>query len=593
MTAALLRVLPFLQWWPLVNRRTLRADLLAGLTGGIIIVPQGVAFATIAGMPPQYGLYAAMVPTIVAALWGSSMHLVSGPTTAISIVIFATISPLAEPGSAEYVGLVLTLTLMVGLFQLALGLMRMGALVNFVSHTVVLAFTAGAAVLIAASQVKNFFGIEVPRGSSLWEVATAFARQVGDINPFAVAVGLTTIVAGVLLRRRWPRLPHMIAALVAGSVLAALLDLVFGAERTGLKSIGALPIGLPPLSAPDLSARTIDRLVPIALAVGVLALTEAVSIARAIGVRTGHRIDGNQEFIGQGLSNIAGAFFSGYASSGSFNRSGLNHAAGAKTPLAAVFASLILLVILLFLAPLAHFLPIPAMAGLLFVVAWGLIDFRQIAKLLRVSREESTILLVTLVATLTLQLEYAIYLGVLLSLLMFLYRTARPAFEDVKPYPGQWPPAFSAATGLPDCPQLKIVRINGPIFFGAASYVASQLQRIDEREPGHKHLLLAATGVNFVDYEGSLLLAEEARRRRAMGGGLAIFHMKDEPLEQMRRNGSFAQVGPENFFTMGDDVIATLYRRLDPSICARCTVRIFAPCKQSPPPAPKPNAPPG
>lgn len=588
MTASLLRLLPLLRWWPLVDRRTLRADLIAGLTGGIIVVPQGVAFATIAGLPPQYGLYAAMVPAIVAALWGSSRYLVSGPTTAISIVIFATISPLATPGSAEYVGLVLTLTLMVGLFQLALGLMRMGAVVNFVSHSVVLGFTAGAAVLIAASQVRHAFGIEIAPGGSLLEVGTALVRQAADVNPFAIAVALATIGANVVLRRLWPRLPHMIGALLAGGVLAVLLDLVFGNARTGLTSIGALPVGLPPLSMPDLSAGTIDKLVPIAVAIALLALTEAVSIARAIGARTGQRIDGDQEFIGQGLSNIAGAFFSGYASSGSFNRSALNHESGARTPLAAVFASLFLLVILLFMAPLTLYLPIPAIAGLLFVVAWGLIDWRQIGQLLKVSREESTVLVVTLVATLTLALEYAIYLGVLLSLLMFLYRTARPSFEDVKPFPGQWPPAFSAATGLPDCPQLKIVRINGAIFFGAVSYVSAQLQRIDARRPEHRHLLLVGSGVNFVDYEGAQLLAHEAERRRRIGGSLTLFHMKDEPLALMRQCGAYDRIGAENFFTMGDDVIGTLYERLDRDVCATCTARIFAPCKQ--PTTPEPGA---
>ncbi len=582
MTSALLRLLPFLQWWPLVNRASLRADAIAGLTGGIILVPQGVAFATIAGLPPQYGLYAAMVPAMIAALWGSSLHLVSGPTTAISIVVFATISPLAEPGSPEYVGIVLTLTLMIGVFQLALGLMRMGAVVNFVSHTVVLGFTAGAAVLIAASQFKNFFGIEIARGSSVFQVVASLWRQLGEINPYAVAVATATIGASIVVRKYRPRVPHMIAAMLAGGVVAAALDAAFGNDRTGLSSIGALPMGLPPLSAPDLSSATIDRLVPIAVAVALLALTEAVSIARAIGARSGQRIDGNQEFIGQGLSNVAGAFFSGYASSGSFNRTGLNYAAGARTPLAAVFASLFLLIIVLFLAPLAHFLPIASMAGILFVVAWGLIDFGQIGKLLRDSREESTILVVTLLATLTLQLEYAIYLGVLLSLLMFLYRTARPAFEDVKPFPGQWPPAFSSATGLPDCPQLKIVRINGPIFFGAASFVATHLRRIDEHDPMHRHLLLVASGVNFVDYEGAQLLAHEAQRRRDIGGSMAIFHMKDEPMSLMRQSGAMTVVGESNFHTMGDDVIGSVFKRLDPAVCANCTRRIFAPCKALP-----------
>ena len=582
MNAALRRLLPFLAWWPRVNRGTLRADAIAGLTGGIVLVPQGVAFATIAGMPPEYGLYAAMLPAIVAALWGSSWHLVSGPTTAISIVVFATISPLAAAGTPAYVGLVLTLTFLVGVFQLALGALRLGTLVNFVSHTVVVGFTAGAAVLIAASQVKNFFGIDIARGASVWKVLAGLAQQLGQINLYVTAVALATVLASLAAKRWWPRLPHMIVAMLVGGVVAALLDAVFGNARTRIASIGALSVGLPPLSMPDFSPSTIEKLVPIAVAVALLALTEAVSIARAVALKTGQRIDGNQEFIGQGLSNLAGAFFSGYASSGSFNRSGLNFAAGARTPLAAVFSAVFLLLIVLFLAPLAKYLPIPAMAGILFVVAWGLVDFQHIAEIVRASRAEAAVLAATFVATLTLDLEFAIYIGVLLSLLLYLNRTSQPPLEDVKPLPGQHPPAFSAATGLPDCPQLKIVRINGSIFFGAVNHLQEAMQQIDAAEPMHKHLLLVASGINFVDLAGAQLLAQEARRRRALGGALYIFHMKDEPLAMLRRCGVVDEIGAANFFKLGDDVIGTLYRQLDAGICAGCTVRIFEPCKVGP-----------
>ncbi len=571
--------LPFLRWWPRVNRATSRADLIAGLTGGLILVPQGVAFATIAGMPPEYGLYAAMLPAVVAALWGSSWHLVSGPTTAISIVVFATMSPLAEAGSATYVQLVLSLTFLVGVFQLLLGVLRFGSLVNFVSHTVVVGFTAGAALLIAASQVKNFFGIAIPRGSSVAKVLQGLVEQAGHINPFITAVAVLTVVSCVAAKRWWPRVPHMIVGMVSGSVLAFGLNAQWGLELTGITSIGALQIGLPPLSMPDLSASTLQQLAPIAFAVALLALTEAVSIARAMALKSGQRIDGNQEFIGQGLSNLAGSFFSGYASSGSFNRSGLNLAAGAKTPLAAVYSAGFLLLIMLFLAPLAKYLPVAAMAGILFVVAWGLIDFHAIGEALRVSRSEAAILFATLLATVTVELEFAIYIGVALSLLMYLKRTSQPSLDDVKPVPGQMPPAFSDNTGLGDCPQLKIVRINGSIFFGAANHLQEALQRIDETDPQHTHVLLVASGINFVDLTGAHMLAQEAQRRCALGGALYLFNVKEEPLEMLRRSGAYETIGADNFFAMGDDVMATLKGRLNQSICSRCTARVFSPCK--------------
>ena len=578
MHPTLFRLLPFLRWWPRVNRGSLRADGLAGLTGGLILVPQGVAFATIAGMPPEYGLYAAMLPAVVAALWGSSWHLVSGPTTAISIVVFATMSPLAEPGSAQFVALVLTLTFFVGVFQLLLGILRLGTLVNFVSHTVVVGFTSGAAVLIAASQVKNFFGLPIPRGASVAEVAQGLFAHLTEVQPWIFLVALATLLVCALSKYLWPRLPHMIVGMVAGSALAAALNAWLGPQATGLSSIGALTIGFPPLSSPDWSWDTAQRIAPIAAAVALLALTEAVSIARAMALSSGQRIDGNQEFIGQGLSNIVGAFFSGYASSGSFNRSGLNYVAGAQTPLAAVFSAGFLLLIMLFLAPLAQYLPTAAMAGILFVVAWGLIDTTQIVETWRASRSEFGVLLATFVATLTLQLEFAIYVGVGLSLVLYLRRTSQPGVEDVKPVPGRSTPIFSTDTGLPDCPQLKIVRINGSLFFGAVNHLQEAFQAIDEANPAHRHVLLVASGINFIDLGGAHMLAQEAARRKALGGALYITHLKDEPMATLRQSGVYDQIGSSHFFRAGQDTLAILNNRLAPDVCARCTVRVFAPC---------------
>ena len=559
------RLLPAWQRWPRLTRGTMRADAIAGLTGALVLVPQGVAFATIAGMPPEYGLYAAMLPAIVAALWGSSWHLVSGPTTAISIVVFATISPLAPPGSPQFVSLVLTLTLLVGVIQLALGLLRLGALVNFVSHTVVVGFTSGAAVLIAISQVRNFFGIEIERGASVKAVLTALVQQAQHINPYVTAVAVVTVLASLATKRWWPKMPHMIAGLLVGSAFAALLDhLAGGAAITGIRSIGALKIGLPPLSMPDFSPATIEQLMPIAVAVSLLALTEAVSISRAIALRTHQRIDGNQEFIGQGLSNLAGAFFSGYASSGSFNRSGLNYESGARTPLAAVASAMFLLLIMLFLAPLAVYLPIPAMAGILFVVAWGLFDLHHMREILRASRQEAAVLLATLAATLTLQLEFAIYIGVLMSLMLYLNRTSRPPLVAVRPGDVGWPVRLSAepepvpAGRVP----LTVLRLDGSIFFGAVNHLAEALQQVDETDPARRYVLLLAGGVNFVDFAGAQMLAAEARRRRALGGGLYLYDVKPEVLAMLAQTGVDAVLGPDALFTAGQDAVALLRERL-------------------------------
>ena len=566
-----------MQWKHLVDRDSSRADLLAGITGAMIVLPQGVAFATIAGMPPEYGLYAAMLPAIIAALFGSSWHLVSGPTTAISIAVFAAISPFAEPGSPEFISMVLTLTFLTGLFQLILGLARMGVLVNFISHTVVIGFTAGAALLIALSQVKNFFGISIVRGAPFYVVIEEFVAQIGDINPYVTFIGVATLAAGLLSKRFMPKVPYMIVAMVVGSVLAYLVNLSVGAEYTLIKTVGALPASLPPFVMPDFSYSTIHKVLFPALIVTMLALTEAVSISRAISVKSEQRIDGNQEFIGQGLSNLVGAFFSSYASCGSFNRSGVNYAAGAQTPLATVYASIFLLLILLLVAPLASYLPTAAMAGILFLVAWGLIDFHHINSIVRTSRAETVTLFVTLIGTLV-DLEKGIFFGILLSLALYLYRVSRPFIEPSVPAKEEGAYHFIDAHGHQECPQFRIVRLNGSIFFGAVDYVRSGLLQIDENNPRQKTVMIVASGINFVDVAGAEMLAQEARRRRKMGGALYFYRCKDSIYKFLRKSDKLDDIGADGFFPAMSNWIKPVYVTLDPEICRNCKARIFSEC---------------
>ncbi len=578
-SSLLYRMLPFLRWWPMVNRTTLKDDLIAGITGAMIVLPQGVAFATIAGMPPEYGLYAAMVPAIIAALFGSSWHLVSGPTTAISIAVFAAMSPLADPGSPQFISMVLTLTFLTGLFQLILGLARMGVLVNFISHTVVIGFTAGAALLIAASQIKNFFGISIERGAPFHVVIEQLVLQFGNINPYVTAVGAITLAAGIAAKQFVPKLPYMIVAMLVGGIVAFFINAEFGLAATQIKTVGALPSHLPPLSLPDFSYSTIHQVVFPALVVTMLALTEAVSISRSIAVKSEQRIDGNQEFIGQGLSNLIGSFFSSYASCGSFNRSGVNYAAGAKTPLATVFASIFLLLILLLVAPLAAYLPTAAMAGILFLVAWGLIDFHHISSIGKTSRSETVVLWVTLVGTL-IDLEKGIFFGILLSLSIYLYRVSRPHIVPVVPAKEEGAYHFVSAYDHPECPQLAMVRFNGAIFFGAVDHAQTSLMQIDEKDPKKKFVLIVATGVDFVDVAGAEMLAREARRRRKMGGKLYFYRCKDSIYKFLQKSDKLADIGEDVFFPVMSNWIKPVYRSLDPEICRTCKARIFSECHE-------------
>ena len=574
----LFKIFPFLRWWPMVTRDTNKADLIAAITGAMIVLPQGVAFATIAGMPPQYGLYAAMVPAIIAALFGSSWHLVSGPTTAISIAVFAAMSPLAEPGSPQFISMVLTLTFLTGLFQLILGLARMGVLVNFISHTVVIGFTAGAAILIAASQVKNFFGLDIVRGLHFHEVIEQFFLQFNHINLWVTLVAGVTLATGIFSKKFVPKLPYMIVAMIVGSVLAYLLNTLEGFDTTHINTVGALPIGLPPFSLPDFSYSTIHKIIFPALIVTMLALTEAVSISRSIAVKSEQRIDGNQEFIGQGLSNLVGSFFSSYASCGSFNRTGVNYAAGARTPLATVYASVFLVLILLLVGPLASYLPTAAMAGILFLVAWSLIDFHHIALITKTNLSEAIILWVTMLGTLV-DLEKGIFFGILLSLVIYLYRVSKPNIFPVVPAKEEGAYHFVSAEDHDECPQMSMVRINGSIFFGAVDHVQNQLMQIDEINPLQKTVLIVAGGMNFVDAAGAEMLSQEARRRRKLGGGLYFYRCRDKVYQFLKKSHKLDDIGVDAFFPARANWVKPIYSTLDTEVCSQCPYRIFPECQ--------------
>ena len=505
----------------------------------------------------------------------------SGLTIAISIVVFASISPLAEPGSPQFIGLVLTLTLLAGLIQLGMGLARLGMLVNFISHTVIIGFTAGAAILIAASQIKNFFGLDMPRGAHFHEVLIYFGSHLADVQPWVMVVGAITLVSGILAKRYLRKLPYMIVAMVVGGVVAAILNAEYGAGQTGIRTVGALVASFPPLSLPDFSLTAIQHTLFPATIIAILALTEAVAIARSVAAKSDQRIDSNQEFIGQGLSNIAGSFFSGYAASGSFNRSGVNYASGARTPLAAAMSAVFLLLIVLLVAPLAAYLPVPSMAAILFIVAWSLIDFHHIGEIIKRHKRERIILALTFVGTL-IDLEKGIFLGILVSLLFYLYRTSQPSIRELVPSHAERDNPrrkfVPASEDAPECPQMTMLRVEGSIFFGAVEHVQQHFRNVDEADPQKKHLLLTSRAIGIIDLAGAELLAKEAARRRKLGGGLYLVGVQPDLCKMLRRSGQVDTIGEEQIFSHKGDAIKAIYPRLDSEICRTCTARIFREC---------------
>jgi sulfate permease, SulP family len=395
-----------------------RADLLAGLTGAVVVLPQGLAFATLAGMPLQHGLYAAMLPCLVAALFGSSRTMVTGPANAISLTTLAVMAPLAAVGSAHYVQLVFTLALLVGVMQVLLGLARAGALVDKVPHSVVVGFTTGAAVLIVNTQLGTVLGLPLPRGQPLWTNLQQAWHQLGQVHEAAaVCAGVTVLL--VLLAQPINRVvPALLVALVGGSLFAWQLPQLAPLLPDGLNPqsplamVPPLPSAWPPLSLPLLDLETLRLLFSATLVMTLLALTEASAIARSMARQHRDRLDGNQEFIGQGLANLAAAFTSSFPVSGSFNRSAVNAQAGARTPLAAASSAVLLLVILWLVAPWAAYLPLAVVGGLLMVVAASLVKPKDISHEWQAGWATRVPMLITFLATITLSLEWAILLGI-------------------------------------------------------------------------------------------------------------------------------------------------------------------------------------
>jgi sulfate permease, SulP family len=567
MPPAALSLLAFLArllgpWVRAVNATTLRADVQAGLLGALLVLPQGIAFASLAGLPPQYGLYSALVPTVIAALAGSSWHVVSGPTNANSLALAAMLTPLVAAGTPGYIELALMVTVMVGVIQTAVGALRLGLLANFISPAALLGFTSGAACLIALHAVRGL-------------------RDTG-----AVLVGLTALGVAAALRWKAARWPFMLIGLVSAGVLAALLP-----ERWAVHTIGALPSPWPPFHVPDVDWTRVPDLIDKALALSIIALGQSVSIAKAMAARSGQRIDTNREFLGQGLSNLIGGFFSCYLSCGSLNRSVPNLESGARTPLAAVASAGWLLVLALVSAPLLARIPHAAIAGLLVLVAWTLLDLPRWRRLAQLDRTDLAIAAATLAATLLLRLEMAILIGTGLSLVAYLYQTSRPAmrtmgFDRTSPerrfiVRGDTPGA------LPECPQLHLLRMEGEVYFGAATHVAEHLHALREHDPRQavpqKHLLVMTKSMNFLDLAGVEVWDTELRERRAMGGDLYFHRPRPQVIQIWTRTGFLDRLGRDHVFPDKQQAIAAIYPRLDQEVCARCSVRVFRECQTDDP----------
>lgn len=559
------------------DRKDLRPDLIAGLTVAVILLPQAIAFALIAELPPQMGIYTAIIAAVIAGLWGSSNQTHTGPTNAVSLLVLSILLSNFIPGSPDFILAAGMLALMAGIFQLGLGLARLGMLINFVSHSVIIGFATGAGLLIAIRQIPHLLGIEV-QGENIGEFLFGIGSGLTETNLITAALGIGTIVLILVVRRINKRLPGALIAMVVASVLVY----AFNLDERGVSVIGELPKSLPPLAdLPLLDLGFITRLSTGALAVAAIGLVETTAISRSIATQTGQRLDSNQEFVGQGLANITVGLFSGYPCAGSFSRSAVNFNAGARTSIASLLSALFLLIAVFATAPMAKYLPRTALAGVLIVVAIGMIDRKEIVRIWQGTRGDALIMLVTFIGTLFIDIAFAILAGILISFALYLWRTSLPRVHQV--VPDEQYKHFSFQKNKPYCPQLGVVDILGDLYFGAVNHVEETIYQYMEQNPSQRFLLIRMHNVNHCDFSGIHMLENIVQTYREKGGDVFLVRVDYRVNKLMTSTGFCDRLGWQNFLTEDLAVSHIFYKYLDPAVCIyECPVKVFKECQNLP-----------
>jgi SulP family sulfate permease len=529
----LTKLFPFLSWLPLLNRDALRADTVAGITAGVLVLPQAIALATVAGLPVEYGLYTAIFPVIITALWGSSWHALAGPNTALAVVTAATIAPFASIGTAQYVQYAITLTFMVGVVQLAFGVLRLGVLFVFFSHTVMMALITSVGIIIVVQQIGPFLGLVMNSREALYETLLQAFYLLPQVNLYALTVGLLTLLSGLVVRRFRPRWPHYIIAVAVGMAAAALLGLGFGTATARIEMVGQMTLEPLPLSLPDFSpsgfAEFSTTAYPAALSMAVLGLMQSAVIARSLAVKSGQSgVDINQETVGQGLSNVVGSFLSCFTSCGSFNRSAANLAAGAVTPLAGLVSALVLGGMVYFAAPLIQFLPIPVMAAVLFLVGASLVKPSEIWTLVRTRGDKRWVFALVVGVCLIEGVSSGLLLGVFLSVVVHLRGASRP---DVELLVGQEKAVYVESGMSPN--ETTVVTISGELFFGSSQSLSQTLTNLRAQDGGRANLIIVGDYLQDIDSTAAEMLVQEAARR-AQSGYATRLRLRANVLERSR-----------------------------------------------------------
>ena len=553
------RILPFFAWR--ITRETLKRDLAAGITVALVAIPQSLAYAQLAGLPAHYGLYAAFIPSITGVLFGSSGQLSTGPVAMTSLLTMASITPLAAIGTQLFSAYATLIALLSGLFQLGFGLIRIGIVLNLLSHPVLMGFINAAAIIIAVSQLSPLMGISTKQTQHFlvdnWEVI----KGIEQLHPSTLVFGLTAIFLVIVFKKFFPKLPGVLITTVLLTWVSYEIEFV----RLGGSVVGHIPQGLPSLAVPILEWKTTTQLIPAAFVIAVVSFMEAMSSCKVIAMKTRRPWDENQELIGQGLAKIAAAFSQSMPVSGSFSRSALNLAAGAKTGLASIISAFFVLLTLLFFTQALYHLPKAVLAAIIITAVVGLVNATSIRRALRASTDDGIAALSTFGATLLFapNIQNGVIAGIIVSLSLFLYRRMRPRIIRVGLHADGTLRDAARCDVLPLHAQIGALRIDAALNFVNAAYFEEAVLKLARDNRQLKYILIAANAINSLDSSGVVVLSSLVEKLREDGMVLVVSGVKKQVMDVMERTGLAKSIGEEHIFSSDRLALDALYRRIN------------------------------
>ena len=567
------RFLPFLCWTgELKKREILQADLIAGITVALVLVPQSMAYAQLAGLPPYYGLYASFLPGIIAALFGSSRQLATGPVAVVSLMTASALGPLAGGSPELYVAYAIMLAMMVGIFQIALGLLHLGVLVNFLSHPVVIGFTNAAAIIIGTSQLGKLFGVTVETADHTYvTVFNTVVEAFQNTHMETMLMAILSLGIMVAMKRFVPKAPNVLTAVI----ITTLISWQIGFEHMGGKVVGSIPAGLPALSMPTFDLHTMVQLISVTVAIAIIGFMEAISIAKAMAARTRQRLDANQELVGQGLGNIVSSFSHGYAVSGSFSRSAVNIDAGAKTGFSAVVTGLVVGITLLFLTPLLYHLPQATLAAVIIMAVINLVKIDPIKYAWKVQRHDGVVAIITFALTLVWapHLDKGIMAGVMLSLMLFLYRSMKPRVAALSRAP-DGTLRDAEINKLETCRNIAVIRFDGSLYFANTGYFEDKVLERVALKPDLKFVIIDAEGINEIDATGEEMLHHLWEQLKEAGVDLLVARAKKQVWDVFRRTGLIEKVGADHFFALRTHAFNYAWDKLGDNHADTCPLKM-------------------